>query len=63
MEPRREEAGDGIAEAEHDDSGGSVPSLHTEIVSHAKVRRDILKHVNRMCNPVWAKASKQSLLQ
>ena len=52
-----------IPEAEQEDSGSSALTLQTEFVSHAKVRRDILKHVNRMCNPVWAKGSKQSLLQ
>lgn len=53
-----------IQEVEKEDSGSSnAISFQTEFVSHAKVRRDILKHVNRMCNPVWAKGSKQSLLQ
>lgn len=53
-----------IPEAEQEVSGSnSALTLQNEFVSHAKVRRDVLKHVNRMCNPVWAKGSKQSLLQ
>jgi hypothetical protein len=31
--------------------------------SKALIRREILKHVMRMCNPVWIKVSKQTLLQ
>jgi hypothetical protein len=31
--------------------------------SKALIRREILKHVMRMSNPVWIKLSKQTLLQ
>jgi hypothetical protein len=31
--------------------------------SKAFIRREILKHVMRMSNPVWIKVSKQTLLQ
>jgi hypothetical protein len=31
--------------------------------SKALIRREILKHVMRMSNPVWIKLSKQALLQ
>lgn len=50
-------------DTEMEDSSMSVSTLHKENISQSKIRRDILKHVNRMCNPVWIKASEQALLQ
>lgn len=65
IDSRREGGTDGlqIIETELDDSSSSAHTPHLETISQAKIRRDVLKHINRMCNPVWAKASEQSLLQ
>lgn len=41
----------------------NVPGYDFCKTSQKLLYRDILKHVNRMSNPVWAKVSKQSLIQ
>lgn len=63
VETRRDGGPDGCQETEPDASSSSGHATHKEAISQTKIRRDVLKHISRMCNPVWAKASEQSLLQ
>ncbi|KAK6640058.1 hypothetical protein RUM43_008335 [Polyplax serrata] len=62
VETRRDGGPDGCQETEPDASSSSAHATHKEASSQTKIRRDVLKHISRMCNPVWAKASEQSLL-